>query len=215
VLLVDFDGTIVDKDTAQIALNRFGDPEWMKIDEALERGAISFEESLRQEFATLNASQKSIIEEATRQATIRPHFARLVDYCKRSALPLKVVSGGLDFCIRHFLDRDGWLDFIEIHAPRSEFNGTGYSVTFPRTLSSSSINFKDDLVVREKSEGARVWFVGNGFGDLAAAKESDFAFAIRGSRLAQLCSEKKVPHEEIDDFDRVIDVARNQPAESG
>ena len=54
-LFVDFDGTIVNTDTAQIALDRFGDPDWMRIDQALERGEVSFEESLRLEFATLAA----------------------------------------------------------------------------------------------------------------------------------------------------------------
>jgi 2,3-diketo-5-methylthio-1-phosphopentane phosphatase len=212
-LFVDFDGTIVDTDTAQIALDRFGDPDWNEIDKLLERGEISFEESLRREFATLRASEKSIIEEVARRTEIRPNFASLVDFCKRSDLPLKVVSGGLDFCIRHFLNHDNWLGFIEVYAPKSHFNGTGYSLTFPRAHSSSSTNFKDGLIIDERRRGRLVWFVGNGFGDLPAAKESDLAFAITGSRLAELCREQKVPHEEIDDFDKVIDSAKNRLSE--
>jgi 2-hydroxy-3-keto-5-methylthiopentenyl-1-phosphate phosphatase len=124
-------------------------------------------------------------------------------------LPLKVLSGGLDFCIRHFLDRDDWLKFLTVYAPESKFTGNGYSLTFPRLRSSSSTNFKDDLVRHEKGNGARVVFVGDGFGDLPAAKESDFAFAIKGSRLAELCRQLNVPHDEIDDFNEVIDALRH------
>jgi len=206
VLFVDFDGTIVDTDTAQIALDRFGDPDWMRIDEALERGEVSFEESLRREFATLAAPPEAIIEEVGRFTSVRPNFDRLIEYCNHTNLPVTVVSGGLDFCIRHFLDRDDWLSFVKIYAPTSTFTGNGYTLTFPAAVVSRSTNFKDGLVIHEKRNGRRVFFVGNGFGDLDAAKESTFAFAITGSRLAELCKEQQVQHEEIEDFAQVVDV---------
>jgi 2-hydroxy-3-keto-5-methylthiopentenyl-1-phosphate phosphatase len=204
-LLVDFDGTIVNVDTAQVALDCFGDPDWIRIDEALERGELSFEESLKREFAMLRVPEEAIIKEVDCRTVLRPNFDRLVEYCKGRNLPLKVVSGGMDFYIRHFLDRDDWLKFIEIHAPKSKFTGSGYSLVFPKILVSSSTNFKDDLVRHEKEKGTSIFFVGNGFGDFSAAKEADFAFAIKGSRLAELCREKSIPHEEIDDFNQVID----------
>jgi HAD superfamily phosphoserine phosphatase-like hydrolase len=204
-LFVDFDGTIVNVDTAEIALDRFGDPDWMSIDRALETGEVSFEESLRREFATLRAPPEKIIQEVSRVTAIRPNFDRLIDYCRNIRLPLTVVSGGLDFCIRHFLDRDGWLRFVKIYAPISRFTGSGYTLTFPEVIGNETANFKDALVRREKTNGRQVFFVGNGFGDLSAAKEATFTFAIRGSRLAELCKQQHVQHEEIDDFQQVVD----------
>jgi len=204
-LFVDFDGTIVNTDTAQVALDRFGDPDWMHIDQALERGEVSFEESLRLEFATLAAPPEAIITEVSRCTSLRPNFDRLIEYCRSTNLHLTVVSGGLDFCIRHFLDQDDWLSFVKIHAPTSHFTGNGYTLTFPAVLGAGWTNFKDALVRQEKTNGTRVFFLGNGFGDLAAAKEAEFAFAIRGSRLAELCLEHRVEHEEIDDFQEVVD----------
>jgi len=205
-LFDDFDGTIVNTDTAQIALDRFGDPDWMRIDRALERGEVSFEESLRLEFATLAAPPDSIIAEVSRFTSLRPNFGRLIEYCRKINLPLTVVSGGLDFCIRHFLDRDDWLSFVNIQAPTSHFAGrSGYTLTFPAVVGGGWTNFKDGLVRHEKTKGTRVFFVGNGFGDLSAAKEATFAFAIRGSRLAELCLEHGLPHEEIDDFQEVAE----------
>jgi len=204
VLLIDFDGTIVTADTAQVALDRFANPDWVLIDRAYEGGEVSFEESLRREFAMLQVPEDAIIDEVKRVTELRPNFDRLVTHCRTNQIPLKVVSGGLDFCIRHFLDRDDWLKFIEIHAPHAKFNGNGYSLTFPELHTSSSTNFKDDLVNHEREIGAKVLFVGNGSGDFPAARQSDFAFAIKASRLAELCRKHGVQHEEIDDFYQVV-----------
>jgi 2,3-diketo-5-methylthio-1-phosphopentane phosphatase len=204
-IFVDFDGTIVIQDTAQVALDRFGDPEWIRIDEAYERGEMTFEESLRQEFAMLKAPEEVIINELSRSTELRPNFGRLVDYCQRQSIPLTVLSGGLDFCIRHFLNQTGWLKFVGIYSPTSKYTQNGYAVTFPPMFAPASTNFKDDLVRHERKNGSRAYFVGNGFGDFSAAKESDVVFAIKGSRLAELCREHSLPHTEIDDFREVIE----------
>jgi 2-hydroxy-3-keto-5-methylthiopentenyl-1-phosphate phosphatase len=209
ILVSDFDGTIVNVDTAQVALDLFADTEWKRIDEALERGEVSFEDSLRQQFAMVRVPQQTILEQLDRVVTLRPNFARLVDYCMSNDLKLVVASGGFDFCIQHFLNRDGWLKFIQIYAPKTQFTENGYALTFPKMITPSSINFKDDLVRREKMNGRRVFFVGNGFGDYPAAKESDFAFAIKASKLAELCRGGNVPHKEIDDFQEVVDTLRD------
>ncbi len=52
-VISDFDGTIVNIDTAQVALDLYANPEWKRIEEAFERGEVSFEDSLREEFAMI------------------------------------------------------------------------------------------------------------------------------------------------------------------
>jgi 2,3-diketo-5-methylthio-1-phosphopentane phosphatase len=213
IVVSDFDGTIVNVDTAQVAMDLYADPDWKRIDEALERGEVSFEDSLRQEFAMIRVPQETILEQLDRVAALRPNFRRLVDYCMSNDIPLMVASGGFDFCIQHFLNRDGWLKFIQIYAPKSRFTENGYALTFPKMTTPSSVNFKDDLVMRERMKGKRVFFVGNGFGDYPAARESDFVFAIRASRLAELCRGGNVQHKEIDDFQEVVAALSNLFAE--
>jgi len=208
-LFLDFDGTIINQDTAEIVLDRFGDPDWILIDDAHEKGEISLEESIAREFATLKVPEQEIIKEVSRVAQFRPNFDALVEFCKGRHLSVKVVSGGLDFLIRHFLGRDEWLNFIEIHCPKTQFTKEGYSLTFPPRFDPRSKNFKDDLVKQERKNGIRVFFVGDGIGDLSAAKESDFVFAVKESRLAELCREQNVSFQEIDDFSQVI-AALNQ-----
>jgi len=210
IVVSDFDGTIVNVDTAEVALDLYADPKWKLIGEALEKGEVSFEDSLRQQFALVNVPQETILEQLDRVAALRINFGRLVDYCKSNDIQLTVASGGFDFCIQHFLNRDGWLKFIQIYAPKSRLTENGYSLTFPKIVTTTSTNFKDDLVRREKMKGKRVFFIGNGFGDYPAAKESNFTFAIKASKLAELCRGGNVPHKEIDDFQEVVNTLSDQ-----
>ena len=210
IVVSDFDGTIVNVDTAEVALDLYADPKWKLIGEALEKGEVSFEDSLRQQFALVNVPQETILEQLDRVAALRINFGRLVDYCKSNDIQLTVASGGFDFCIQHFLNRHGWLKFIQIYAPKSRLTENGYSLTFPKIVTTTSTNFKDDLVRREKMKGKRVFFIGNGFGDYPAAKESNFTFAIKASKLAELCRGGNVPHKEIDDFQEVVNTLSDQ-----
>ena len=209
VLLCDFDGTIVNIDTAEKALDLFADPSWRRVEEGFERGEVSFEDSLRKEYAMIAASPESILKELDRITVLRPHFEKLVEYCKSNQLPLVVVSGGLEFCIQHFLGRGNWKSFITIHAPKTRRVGNGYEVTFPKIFKSSSTDFKEDLVTFHKSRSERVFFIGNGRGDFPAAKQSNYVFAIKASKLAQLCKRAGVACKEIDDFQEVVDIVSN------
>jgi 2,3-diketo-5-methylthio-1-phosphopentane phosphatase len=210
IVVSDFDGTIVNVDTAQVALDLYADPKWKLIGEALEKGDVSFEDSLRQQFALIKVPQETILKQLDRVAALRLNFGQLVDYCMSNDIQLTVASGGFDFCIQHFLNRDGWLKFIQIYAPKSRLTENGYTLIFPKIITPTSINFKDDLVKREKMKGKRVFFIGNGFGDYPAAKESHFAFAIKASRLAELCREGNVLHKEIEDFQEIVNTLSDQ-----
>lgn len=205
VLLSDFDHTIVTIDTGEFALNRFGDPRWNRIEEEYEKGKITFEESLRREFGTIKVPEREILEELEKVVVIRPHFRNLVEYCKERHLPFTVVSGGLDFCIRHFLDRNGWLKFVEIYAATTTYTPEGYRLTFPELFDKDSLNFKQDLVRYHKGRGSKVYYVGDGLGDYPAAREADYRFAIKGSKLALSCRDGNVRCEEITNFNQVID----------
>lgn len=205
VVMSDFDETIVNIDTARFALERFADPSWRRIEQQFEGGEISFEESLRDEFAMIKAPEKVILDELDKVVVLRPNFDKLIEYCKKQRLPLIVVSGGLEFCIRHFLDRKGWLKFVEIYAPKSKYTGEGYEVNMPKLFGKASINFKDDLVRHHKEQDNRVIYIGDGLGDFPAAREADFSFAIKGSKLAEACRKGNVRHREITDFQELVD----------
>jgi 2-hydroxy-3-keto-5-methylthiopentenyl-1-phosphate phosphatase len=205
VIMVDFDGTMVTIDTSEYLLDAFAPKDWRVIDEQLEKGEVTFKESLEREFAMLKVPERAMIDALEPVTRFRPNFHQVVEYCRGNHFPIIVVSGGLDFCIRHFLRLKGWLDLVEIYAPKAKCTDDGVTLTFPELLDQSSSNFKDDLVRSHKRNGERVVYIGNGLGDFPAAQISDLAFAIEGSRLAELCRIRGLACEEFTDFKQVVD----------
>jgi 2-hydroxy-3-keto-5-methylthiopentenyl-1-phosphate phosphatase len=205
IILSDFDGTIVNIDTAEYALRKFAQGDWQAVEDLFERGKITFEECLRRQFAMIRVSERVLLNELSHVTSFRPSFRQLVEYCEGHQMPFIIVSGGLDFLIHHFLSLEGLIERVEIYAPKSECTTGGIEVTFPKLLDGSSINFKDDLVKHHRKRGERVVYVGNGIGDYPAVCAADLSFVIKDSALAQLCRNTKLPYNEIEDFQEVIE----------
>jgi HAD superfamily phosphoserine phosphatase-like hydrolase len=196
-------------DTAEYLLDKFADKNWRIIDEQLENGEVTFEESLEREFAMLKVPEETMLDVLEPATRFRPNFNSLIDYCNKEGFPLVVVSGGLDFSIRHFLKQKGWLDKVEIYAPKSKCTDNGIILSFPKRFEPASANFKDDLVTYYRKQGESVVYIGNGLGDYPPARAANLPFAIRGSRLADLCKSGGVECVEITDFQEVVDSLRS------
>lgn len=192
-------------DTAEFVLDKFASKNWRVIEEQLERGEKTFEELLEREFAMLRVPEKEILDALDPVTHFRPNFDKMIEYCKEQRFPLVVASGGLDFCIRHFLERKGWLNSVEIYAPKTNCTKNGLTLTFPRRFDERSTNFKDDLVRYYRKGGKNVAYIGNGPGDYPAARIADISFAIKGSRLAALCRSGGVACKEITDFQEAVE----------
>jgi 2-hydroxy-3-keto-5-methylthiopentenyl-1-phosphate phosphatase len=204
VVMTDFDGTMITIDTAVFLLDKFAPKNWRIIEEQFERGEITFEESLAREFAMLKVSEQEMLKALEPAAHFRPNFHKMVEYCTRHEFQLVVVSGGLDFCIRHFLALKGWSN-LETYTPKARHTVNGIELSFPNRLEKMSTNIKDDFVVYQMKRGKKVVYIGNGVSDYPAARIADLAFAIKGSKLAQLCRNGGVACKEITDFQQAVD----------
>lgn len=204
-ILSDFDGTITEKDASQLILERYGDGDWKRYEEMLLRGEISFESCVTSQFRLIKASRSTILREYDRFVEQRKGFGALVDFAKARGIPITIVSGGLEFVIREFLERNGWGTSIALHIGKLEETSGRMEVTYPPLLESGSSCFKDDLVMRLKRLGKRVIYMGDGTFDFKAARASDLAFATRGSKLARLCRKEGIPFTEFQDFAEVVD----------
>lgn len=185
-------------------LDHFVDKSWRILDEQFNKGEISFEESLRREFRMLSTDKEKILGYLDQAAQFRPNFERLVEYCSKEFVPLTVVSGGIDFCIEHFISQKRKFGRIDVYAPKSQPTPNGIELTFPKPFSENSVNFKEDLAKHLRDQGYTVWYIGNGTGDFPAAKAANFAFAVKSSPLHNLCERENVPHKEFTDFQEVI-----------
>lgn len=206
--MCDFDGTIVETDTAEFVLGRFATDEWKVLDGQFGRGEITLEECLRRQFMLVHASKKQMLDVLEGTVSLRPHFDALVRYCKNHSVPLVIVSAGLDFVIKHYLKLHGWLKSVAVCVPKTCITQNGVELTFPPLSDKTSVNFKQDFVRRCRKEGKMIVYVGDGSGDFAAAEEADRVFAVRGSKLAKLCRKHGVQFTAITDFQKMIDAIR-------
>jgi len=204
VILSDFDGTIVDIDTGEYVLRQFARGDWMTPDAQLERGEITLEECLARQFALVKETEETLLKRIDTAVSLRPGLRDLLDYCEGRGFPFIVISGGLDFIIRHVLGTNDLLNRIEIVAPKANVTKQGITFQFPRLARPNSSNFKDDTVATWKNRGSRTAFIGDGLPDFPAIKAADTRFVIRGSRLSKLCEKEGVNFQSIDNFRDVL-----------
>lgn len=204
VLLCDFDGTIVTVDTCEFLLDAFVGDDWRAFNTLLERGAITLEECTQRQLAMLNLTQEGALVALERVTSFRPHFAELANYCAAQGIRLIVVSGGLDFVIRHFLRAAGLEQLVQVYAATSRVTQSGIELSFPNLVDETALDFKEDLVKQYRRQGFQALYVGDGLSDFNAARRADFAFAIKDSKLADLCKREQLPHREITDFHDVM-----------
>jgi 2,3-diketo-5-methylthio-1-phosphopentane phosphatase len=205
VVLCDFDGTITEIDTAEFVLARFAQGDWQALDKRFENGEITLEECLRRQFSLVKASRKQILDELEKTVTFRTNFEKLAKYCRKNLIPLIVVSAGLDFVIEHFMKLAGLQELTETYTAKTKHNANRVEFTFPRLFDKTSANFKQDFVRHYKRQNKKVIYIGNGSGDYAAAKDADYLFAIKGSKLAKLCENHSMRYGSITDFQEVVE----------
>jgi len=202
ILLSDFDGTVIDIDSGEYVLDRFAKGDWRYVEQQFRLGELSFEQSLRGEFGMITGSVDEILKKVDPAASIRPYFADVVKFCQYSGIELKLVSGGLDFCIKHILERDGLN--VEVICPKSTFTHEGLKLEFPSLSNPTSFSFKDDMVRNYQRKNYRVLYVGDGYADYYALKEANMRFVMKGSVSAELIRLNKIEAIEVADFEPVL-----------
>lgn len=205
VFLCDFDGTITTIDTVNLLLERFAKEDWKLLHTQLERGEITLRECMLRQYSMLSVSKQLMLRELEKSISFRANFEKLVYYSRRNNIPFYIVSAGLDFIIKHFLELKKLDSLIDVFAAKTSLNDKGIKLTFPELFDEESVDFKEDLVKHFTKSGGRVIYIGDGLADYYAVRRAYFSFPIRDSKLAQLCKNQEIPHMEIDDFQEVID----------
>jgi HAD superfamily phosphoserine phosphatase-like hydrolase len=200
-ILSDFDGTIVEKDVAELVLQKFAEPGWERFNVLLADGKINVEECVREEYALIRSRTRHEVTEYARQlSAFRSGFGELLQECRSRDIDFAVVSAGLDFCIRDAF-HVAKLKLPRLYCPRSHFQlGKGIDLKFTKKRFPSAKDFKEDVVMAYKQRGLRVAYVGDGAGDINAAASADATFAIRSSVLDRMCRARKIRYRAIESF---------------
>jgi 2-hydroxy-3-keto-5-methylthiopentenyl-1-phosphate phosphatase len=184
----------------------------MAVDDQYVKGQITLEECLRRQGAMVKASKSQILDELDEVTRFRAGFDNLIDYCKTNHYPLVLVSAGLDFVIKHFLRRQKWRK-MELYAAAAKCTPTGIRFDFPKLKDNRSISLKDDTVRYYKTKADTVAYIGDGRWDLHALRNADLRFAIRNSKLSELCKEQEIQATTVVDFTKVVTSLQKEMSE--
>ncbi len=188
-LVLDWDGTVTEKDSLWLALEEFGDREiFERVEGQLVEGQISFRDVMELEFASVTAPLEDVVAYLREAVRIRPGFAELA----RVHEPL-ILSSGFHELIEPLLEREGVE--AELRANRLDPSPQGWRV---RWRDPEPCPVCGDLCKRRSLPAGPLAYAGDGYSDRCAALAADRVFARDG--LAEWLAAEGVDFERFDDF---------------
>lgn len=190
-LVLDWDGTVTERDTLDLVLERFGDAEIYERAEAeLEAGRMTLNDVIATEFATVTVPLDEVVAHVLAHARVRPGFAELA----RARRPL-VISSGFHELIEPVLEREGVLDAVELRANRVDARLEGWRVQF-RVAETCEVC--GEPCKRGDLPEGEVAYAGDGHSDYCASLAAARVFATGG--LARWLESRGVAFAPLTDF---------------
>jgi len=203
-LFVDFDGTVTTQDVGNSIFSRYmrSDLSGNESHEALIRdwkaGYLSSEECLTRECALAVVTEPELKKNLDTYE-LTAGFIETAGFCSSHDIPLTILSDGMDYYIRHILDRHGCGD-IPFFSNRMWFENGGLACDFPYLDRGCGRcgNCKRHHIERLRRDGDHVVFAGDGYSDRFAIKSADRIFARRD--LAGYCRKAGIDCYPFEDF---------------
>jgi len=191
-LVLDWDGTVTERDTLDLVLREFGDDEiYDRAEAELDAGRMTLNEVIAAEFATVTAPLDEVVAYVVEHACVRRGFAELA----RAKHPL-VVSSGFHELIEPVLEREGVLGEVELRANRVDARPDGWRVEF--RVERLCPVCGEACKRGDLPEDGEIVYAGDGHSDYCAALAADRVYAT-GS-LAGYLDERGVAYEPLTDF---------------
>jgi 2,3-diketo-5-methylthio-1-phosphopentane phosphatase len=102
----DFDGTITTRDSTLSVLDRLAAPAWETLEADWRAGRIDAAACMRGQIALIGGDDAAL-DAVLDEVELDPGFDDLAGWCADHAIPLTVVSDGVDYFIRRILARHG------------------------------------------------------------------------------------------------------------
>lgn len=205
VLVLDFDGTVTERDIGDEVCDRFAPPAWRDIDAAWVRNEISLPEAQRRMWSLARATRDEAVACAREVGHRRHGLSALLDRVEAAGGETWLASGGFDFYVEALLGDDaGRLARRYYNATR--FDAGRIEVTFPHAALACDrcAVCKGKVCDLARATGARVVFVGDGSSDRCAVGRCDRLFAVTGGILDRHCAEVGAPATRFTSFDEVV-----------
>ena len=201
-VVIDFDGTICDRDISEEILRHYAPPEWWDIDLEFQRGEIGSRECLIRQTALLEGKQPDMLAFALERFGLEPTFPPFVRWARGRGVEVAVASDGLGFYIDPMLAAGGVED-VTVLTNEVSINGDGPSFRFPHGHETciGCGTCKMLAAKRYRERFGPVAFVGEGHTDRYGALYSDVVFAKK--HLVDICRAEGVPFLAWETFDDV------------
>jgi HAD superfamily phosphoserine phosphatase-like hydrolase len=191
-LVLDWDGTVTERDTLALVTEWFGDASTYRRNGELMGRSLTHDQALASSFATVRASLPEVVDRLLRNVRIRPGFRALVERHR----PL-VISSGFHELIEPFLAREGVN--VELLANRLDACPEGWQIRFRDRAVCTACG---EPCKRSALPPGDVAYAGDGYSDRCAALAATRVFAT--GALAEWLHERDVAFERFEDFYDVL-----------
>ena len=188
-LVLDWDGTVTERDTLHMAIERFGDLEVFRELEVRIGRELSLREVIGIEMATISAPFDEVLAWLLDTVTLRPGLAELV-----TAYDPLIVSAGFRELIEPVLEREGVA--VTVVANRLEPGPEGWRAVFLEREACDECGEPCKRVAL--ADAGSFAYVGDGISDRCVSLAADRLFARDG--LARWLDERAAAYEPYDDL---------------
>jgi 2,3-diketo-5-methylthio-1-phosphopentane phosphatase len=190
IAFCDFDGTVTQGDVGNRFSDFFSQGRTRPIVQRWLSGDLTARRCLEEECKLLNFDVAQF-ESFLAEQTITPGFHEFIRFLEAEAIPLFILSDGLDLYISRLLEREQ-LNHIPVFVNCARIEGSRVIPEFPYFAQGCGRcgNCKKYHIQRLRQPGQKVLFVGDGYSDRCAAEAADLIFA-RGDFL-QYCRERNI-----------------------
>ncbi|MCR1899530.1 MtnX-like HAD-IB family phosphatase [Irregularibacter muris] len=205
IYLVDFDGTITQKDTNDAMADTFAPKEWREIDDKWNRGEIPTKDAMEQILSMVAATEDELDEFFT-SLPIDPGFKDFVQWVEKRRESIYIISDGIDFSIKRILKQHG-LEDIPFFSNKISFSGEEIKVSVSQERLKGCTYGTCKCKVMENIKGQypknrQVVFIGDGYSDACVAPKTDLIFA-KGV-LAEYCQQENIDFHPFKDFGDIL-----------
>jgi 2-hydroxy-3-keto-5-methylthiopentenyl-1-phosphate phosphatase len=191
-LVLDWDGTVTERDTLEALVERFGDIETYRGTGRLMGRSLTHDEALARSVATVQAPLDEVVGWLLATVRLRPGFRELVE--RHGPL---VVSSGFHELIEPILARER-VD-VELLANRVEARAEGWRIRFRDETRCPDCR---EPCKRASLPPGEVVYVGDGYSDRCAALAATRVFAT--DRLARYLADQGIPYTPFSDLNDVL-----------
>jgi 2-hydroxy-3-keto-5-methylthiopentenyl-1-phosphate phosphatase len=191
-LVLDWDGTVTERDSLEALVERFGDIETYRGTGRLMGRSLTHDEALTRSVATVRAPLDEVVGWLLATVRLRPGFRELVERHR----PL-VVSSGFHELIEPILARER-VD-VELLANRVDARPEGWRIRFRDETRCADCR---EPCKRASLPPGEVVYVGDGYSDRCAALAATRVFAT--DRLARYLAERGIPYTPFSDLNGVL-----------